>query len=389
MHMEKKTFIVTSVITAVVVAGGLFLLRGSMLSRDEANALPLFNGLFADAVTVDGTSYLVPPGDIYDAGVAADSIPALTNPAFTNVASMDSILADEVSGIDVAVNGDHRFYPDQIMNWHQVVNDTFNEQSLLVVHDPLSGTSIAYENIGAFKASGKVYNNTLLMDDGAGSLWLASRGIAVVGDAVGAELKQFPSRTMSWTTWKALYPNEEVLDASATGVTRDYTRHPYGSYGETPTVYFPLNSTDARIAVKTLVLGLDVNGEQLAIPESVMATANVVNDTVGGVPLTAFYDWQNKMVNIFSSSISLSAEDTQTDSIHTFIYDVGHDIYVDNETQSEWTSDGECVKGTLRGTQLTPINAPEYYWFAWAAVFPDTRVNPDAVADDSSATTDE
>ena len=205
---------------------------------------------------------------------------------------MDSILADEVSGIDVAVNGDHRFYPDQILNWHQVVNDTFNAQSLLVVHDPLSGTSIAYENIGAFKASGEVYNNTLLMDDGAGSLWLASRGIAIVGDAVGAELKQFPSRTMSWATWKALYPNEEVLDASATGVTRDYTRHPYGSYGETPTVYFPLNSTDARIAVKTLVLGLDVNGEQLAIPESVMATANVVNDTVGGVPLTAFYDWQ-------------------------------------------------------------------------------------------------
>ena len=64
----------------MVVAGGLFLLRGSMLSRDEANALPLTNGLFANAVTVDGMQYLVPPGDIYDAGVAADSIPALTNP---------------------------------------------------------------------------------------------------------------------------------------------------------------------------------------------------------------------------------------------------------------------------------------------------------------------
>lgn len=387
--MEKKTFIVTSVITAVVVAGGLFLLRGSMLSRDEANALPLTNGLFANAVTVDGMQYLVPPGDIYDAGVAADSIPALTNPAFTNVASMDSILADEVSGIDVAVNGDHRFYPDQILNWHQVVNDTFNEQSLLVVHDPLSGTSIAYENIGAFKASGKVYNNTLLMDDGTGTLWLASRGVAVVGDKAGAELKQFPSRTMSWAMWKALYPNEEVLDSSATGVTRDYARHPYGSYGDTATVYFPLNHTDARLGPKALVLGLDVNGEQLAVGTTAMEAANVMNDVVGGVPLTAFYDWQNDRVNIFSSSISLSAKDTQTDSVHTFIYDVGHDVYIDNETKSEWTSSGECVKGTLRGTQLTSINAPEFYWFAWAAVFPDTRVNPETATEDTSTTTNE
>ncbi len=378
--MEKKTFIVTAAITAVVVAGGLFLLRGSQLSRDEANAFPLTNGLFANAVTVDGTQYLVPPGDIYDAGVAADTIPALTNPAFTDVASMDSVLADEVSGIDVTVNGDHRFYPDQILNWHQVVNDTFNEQSLLVVHDPLSGTSIAYENIGAFAASGKVYNNTLLMDDGTGTLWLASRGVAVIGDTVGAELKQFPSRTMSWAMWKALYPNEEVLDSSATGVTRDYARHPYGSYGDTATVYFPLNHTDARLGPKALVLGLDVNGEQLAVGTTVMETANVMNDVVGGVPLTAFYDWQNDRVNIFLSSISLSAEDTQTDSVHTFTYDIGHDIYVDNETQSEWTVDGLCVKGALRGTELTRINAPEFYWFAWAAVFPDTRVNPDATA---------
>lgn len=381
--MEKKTFIITAAVTAVVVAGGLFIWRGAMLSRDEANALPLVNGLFESPVTVDGTTYLVPPGDIYDVGVAAESIPALTNPTFTDVATTDRLLADDVSGIDVVVNGDHRYYPDQIMNWHQVVNDTFNGQSIVVVHDPLSGTSVVYEHTGAFKASGKVYNNTMLMDDGAGSLWLASRGVAVVGesDVVGMELKQYPSRTMTWATWKELYANEEVLSAAGTGYTRDYTRHPYGDYGSTASVYFPLNNTDLRVAPKSLVLGLDIGGEQLAIPEDIMATTNVMSDVVGGVPITAFYDWQNKIVNIFSSSVSLAADDGESPgSVHTFIYDIGHDIYVDKETGSEWTSSGECVKGSLRGTQLTPINAPEYYWFAWAAVFPNTRVNPDATA---------
>lgn len=377
--MEKKTFIVAAVVTAVVVAGGLFWLRSSLMTANDAKDWELVNGLLAEQTVVNGTAYTIPPNDIYAVGVGMEDIPALTNPEFTTVSAMDRILGDDLSGIDVVVNGAHRFYPDQIMNWHQVVNDTFGEQSLLVVHDPLSGTSVVYENIASFSASGKVYNNTLLMTEGSGSLWQASRGVAVAGPMIGQELAQYPSRTMSWSVWKDRYPDGEVL-SSSTGYVRDYTRHPYGEYSSTPMVYFPLNSTDARLAPKTTVNGLDINGEQLAIPREVLAQVNVMNDTVGGVALTAFYDWEAKRTNIFSSTVDVLVEEESISQVLTFVYDIGHDIYVDNETGSEWTSSGVCTKGTLRGSTLTSMSAPEYYWLAWAAVFPDTRINPDASA---------
>lgn len=377
--MEKKTFIIATVVTAVVVAGGLFWLRSSLLSANDDNNWQLVNGLLVEQTVVGGVSYQVPPDQIYDVGVGSGEVPALINPEFSTVAAMDRIIGDDLSGIDVTVNGKHRFYPDQVMNWHQVVNDTFEERSLLVVHDPLSGTSVAYENIASFSASGKVYNSTLLMTEGSGSLWLASRGIAVAGPMIGQELKQYPSRTMSWGTWKERYPDGEVL-SSSTGYVRDYTRHPYGEYDQTPMVYFPLNSTDARLAPKSPVSGLDINGEQLAIPRDVMAKVNVANDTVGGVALTVFYDWEAKRTNIFSATVSTPAEEGPIDQVLSFTYDIGHDIYIDNETGSEWTSSGVCTKGTLLGEALTPINAPDYYWFAWAAVFPDTRINPEPSA---------
>lgn len=380
--MEKKTFVITAGVTAVIVALGLFLLRGALLSENDAE-YTFNNGLLADAVTVDGVQYLVPPDEIYDTGVAASDVPALTNPTYTRVTAIDRLLGDDLRGIDVEVDGTHYYYPDQVMNWHQVANVMIGEQALHVVHDPLSGTSVVYEDPGGLEnglsASGKVYNDTLLLDDGHGSLWLASRGVAVSGPRIGEELKQFPSETMTWKVWKELYPDGNVLSAEATGVVRDYTRHPYGDYEATATVYFPLNSTDARLNPKMLVTGLDINGEQLAVSLQVINTTMVVNDTVGGVPLSAFYNWEHDMVHVYSTVV-----DAQT---LTFTYDADKDRFIDDQTGSEWTADGRCQKGTLRGTQLLSINAPEYYWFAWAAVFPDTRVNPTLA--DAAAVTNE
>lgn len=368
--MERKTFLITTVVTAVVIAGCLFWLRSARLTEDDLNVLA--NGVFAEPITQDGTSYLIPPDEIY--GIGDVEIPALTNPTFTTVAAMDRLLGDDLYGIDVVVDGVHRYYPEQIMNWHQVVNDMFGSQSILVVHDPLSGTSVAYENIGAFTVSGTVYNNTLLMDDGRNSLWLASRGLAVVGPAIGQELKQFPSRTLSWRMWKEAYPNGEVLSAEATGYVRDYTRHPYGDYDATPMVYFPLNSTDARLNTKVSVTGLDINGEQLAIGRQLLEKVMVVNDTVGGVPIVAMHEIASGKTDIGTTNIFSPAQ--EDGSVLVFTFDAESGYFIDDATGSEWTAHGYCEKGSLRGQQLIAINAPEYYWFAWAAVFPNTRVNP-------------
>src|SRR3989339_1161192 len=88
-------------------------------------------GLLEEAVSYDGDSYLVPPTQIYESG---SELPALTNPDFDTVAQADAYLADDIPGVDVEVNGQHRFYSYQILNWHEVVNDSFSGVDLAVTH---------------------------------------------------------------------------------------------------------------------------------------------------------------------------------------------------------------------------------------------------------------
>ncbi len=52
---------------------------------------------------------------------AKDSRPAITQPQF--VAGDSVRLAGGTKGIGVSINGDHRFYPLYILQYHQIVND--------------------------------------------------------------------------------------------------------------------------------------------------------------------------------------------------------------------------------------------------------------------------
>ncbi len=52
---------------------------------------------------------------------AKDSRPAITQPEF--VAADQARIAGGTKGIGVSVNGDNRFYPLYVLQYHQIVND--------------------------------------------------------------------------------------------------------------------------------------------------------------------------------------------------------------------------------------------------------------------------
>lgn len=59
---------------------------------------------------------------IMGGGPAKDGIPALTNPEFVTVDG-SQVPADDVQGILLDIDGDVRYYPYNILVWHEVVND--------------------------------------------------------------------------------------------------------------------------------------------------------------------------------------------------------------------------------------------------------------------------
>lgn len=59
---------------------------------------------------------------------AKDSRPAITEPEFVSAA--EARMASGTKGIAVVVNGDARFYPLFIMQYHQIVNDRAGDKPI-------------------------------------------------------------------------------------------------------------------------------------------------------------------------------------------------------------------------------------------------------------------
>jgi hypothetical protein len=302
---------------------------------------------------------------IIDSGLSAEEIPSIDSPKFVDVATADELLGDDLFGIDFETNGAHRFYPVQILNWHQVVNDSFGVEQIAVTFDPLTYSSAVYSRIDdgqilTLNASGQVYdNNTILMADQGATRWIQLTGQAVTGNQ---SLDELPSTFMKWGDWKTAHPNGEVL-SSDTGATFDYTRHPYGAYDTAKTIYFPLDHKSASLSPKWVVTSYRQDNEQVSFAQKIMDGKGVIEEQIGGRSLVGFLDYNLGITRVFDRNAESH-----------FTYDFKKHQITDQETGSIWSPEGLCISGKLKGTQLAQLSTRTSFWFAWSAQFPDSRI---------------
>lgn len=382
--MQKKFLVATTLGVAIVVFVVLSLVRASVMAPKEEAVLT--GGLLAAPIEVRGTSYLIPSDEVYDSGRTAEDVPPITAPVFTTAAVIDNALADDVYGIDVEVNGKHRFYSNQMLNWHYVVNDTFEGKDIAVTFDVLTGSSMVYERTLSgttlsFAATGKVYESSMLLGDGEGNNWWMTRGVAVSGPRVGTSLTVYPSTVMMWGAWRDAYGDTGEVLSGETGYVRDYMRHPYGAYDNAMTVYFPMHTIDSRIeGTKWWTFGLARNGEAMAFTRKLLSEVHVTNETLGGEALVALYDADFAVARVFAAT-------TPDGQQLTFAYDEEKERITDNETGSVWSATGVATSGTLRGTALTEYGTQPMFWFAWASMYPNTAIAADATLHEDTANT--
>jgi hypothetical protein len=369
--MSKKR-VISVLFAAAAISGGSFALTAWRLAPPDREAEGAGPSGFARArplEVTDGERHLVPLDEIVEGGPARDDIPSIDLPSFERPAAADEYLADDGSGIAIGSAGRQRFYPFQILVWHEAVNDVFSGLPIVVTYAPLSGSAAAYvRTVGGksaeFGVSGKLYEgNTLLYDRASGSLWSQALGMAVAGDASGASLEPVPLTVVSWKRWKSEHPDGEVLSRK-TGFERDYTRNPYGNYARTAEVWFPLSHSDGRLPAKSLVYGLRAGSWRKAYPADVLLKADPVNDALGEIPV---------LVTIDPALDAVLGFRRETDGrALTFSRENGR--LRDEETGSVWTFGGEAVSGPLQGTRLERLVLQPAYWFAWSSLEPETLI---------------
>lgn len=331
----------------------------------------LEQGFLSDTQSYQGRSWLVPARYIFDTGLTAKELPALNDPKFVSISEADSYLSDDVYGIAVEIDGQYRFYSNQILNWHEVVNDTFGGQDIAVTLSTLTRSAVVYsrefdgETLTFDNALLNYNNNSILKDNQTNNLWLQGRGTSISGSDMGDELTVIPSVSITWTEFKDLYPEGQAL-SNETGFERDYTRHPYTSYDNNDLVYFPLTAEVSRLDGKWLVTVVEDGTEAVAFANEIENGFGATNEQIGDLDIVALWNPGTESLRVFNREV-----EGQT---LTFSYDFDSEVITDEETDSTWNAQGLAIDGELEGTQLEPISGTPFFWFSWNALWPNTRI---------------
>lgn len=237
----------------------------------------------------------VPRGEVVAGGPPRDGIRSVDAPAFAEVAEARWVRPD-TPVIGVSLGGSARAYPVHLMEWHQVVNDRFGEQAVVVTYDPITDLAGAWKapadaGPDGFGVSGLLdRDGFLLYDRRTESLWSSATGRAISGPRAGDRLEAIPVRVETMVRWVGRHPGTRVL-ALPERRRIDYRRSPYVAYWTSEAVPLDVRARDARFHPKEVVLGVECDGRTRAYLGSILTRAGGrIVDEIAGRRLRIAYD---------------------------------------------------------------------------------------------------
>ena len=266
-----------------------FVFKRSFYSQLE----PAWGELFTDDNTVDWRHVSWGGVGIDDrpSGSSAECrcIPALDDPAVTD-ADGGSWYPDDRIVFGVVIDGEARAYPKNIMEVHEMVNDTLGGRRIGMPYCTLCGSAQAYftDELGdaypqpVFRTSGLlIRSNKMMYELETRSLIDTFTGEATSGPMgeAGIAFAQVSVITTTWADWKTAHP-ETTIVAEDGGIGRSYVLDPLGGRDDNGPI-FPIGSVDPRLPVQEPVLGvIGESGDAIAIPVDIARTMLADDKTI-------------------------------------------------------------------------------------------------------------
>ena len=216
-------------------------------------------------------------------------IPAIDDPAVTSAFGGDWY-PDERLVFGVVINGEARAYPKNMMEVHEMVNDTLGGRRFGMPYCTLCGSAQAYftDDVEGFspvlRTSGLLSRSNKFMYDR--STWSAVdtfTGQALSGPLhdAGVVLTPVAVVTSTWGDWKREHPETTILDRF-----RAYPLDPLRGRDDHGPI-FPVGDVDQRLPIQERVLGVEGPDGPVAFPvaPAVIALQEGVAVEMGGVRL--------------------------------------------------------------------------------------------------------
>ena len=221
-------------------------------------------------------------------------IPALDQPAVTD-AEGGSWYPDDDLVFGIVIGRQARAYPKNIMEVHEMVNDTLGGRTIAIPYCTLCLSAQAYftDDVEGFRpllrTSGLLSrSNKFMYDITTFSAVDTFTGEAISGPLfdAGVTLNQTTVVTSTWAAWRAAHPDTSII-AEDGGVGRSYRRNPLRGRDDAGPI-FPVGDVDPRLGVHDIVLGVvAADGTPVAFPVGAARLALEAGEevTLGGVTL--------------------------------------------------------------------------------------------------------
>ena len=221
-----------------------------------------------------------------------------------------------------------------------------------------------------FHLAGINNQNFIMRDEETGSWWQQVSGKAIHGPLQGHQLKSVFHDEVSFAIWKGEQPNGRVLRPDEKIVAKNEYEKPDWEARYEKLRVVEGTDVDKRLAPRTLVMGIALNGKSVAYPLSALQKQSPIIDMVGAVPVVVALGEDRRSVRAFERTVdgrTLEFFQKKDDKNPQF-------QLIDAETGSTWNFEGNATGGPLAGRQLKKVFVLEDYWFDWRIYHPDTAV---------------
>ncbi len=326
--------------------------------------------------TTSSNGWLIPRGDVQDGGPGKDGIPSVDEPKFESITAAD-YMTDFDLILTIHKDGAQHSYPHPVLDWHEIVNDEVGNTAVTITYCPLTGTGTAWDRTlngvkTTFGVSGLLYRNNLIpYDRKTGSNWSQMRLDCVNGELAGEQVVTYPMVEMSWTTFKKLFPQEQVLSTD-TGSNRNYGRYPYGAYRTNhDLIIFPVGQEDSRLPAKERVLAVEVADKARVYRFGTFQSGlDVISDSFGGVDLVVFGSLQDNIMMAYQAQIG---DGTKLEFVAEEALLEGG-VVMSDQLGNKWNIFGRAVEGPMAGQELVPVTTSMGYWFAFGAFYDQLEI---------------
>ncbi|MFZ1368993.1 MAG: DUF3179 domain-containing (seleno)protein, partial [Ferruginibacter sp.] len=261
--------------------------------------------------------------------------------------------------IGVAINGQEKAYPVEIIGYHHQVTDSIGGEPVMVTYCTVCRTGRVFSpfvngRLEKFRLVGMDHFNAMFEDAETKSWWRQATGIAVAGQLKGMALKEIESEQLTLGAWIRKYPNTTILQPDP--VFADQYKGLQGF--DDGTIQSGLEKRDsASWQFKSWVIGVQNNEHAKAYDWNELVKQRVINDTFQNTALVLVLENDNRSFHVWNRQVN--------DKLLHFTFDASSQTLKDTATNSQWTLNGECVEGVLKGSRLSAIQAYQEFWHSW------------------------